>query len=162
MAPETKITAVKGAQELFIVREFDAPRHDVFKAFSDPEILAQFFAPGDRTCQFNYHDYRTGGRYSWSTKAGEKTLCTFAGVIHELSSPERIVQTSEFMELPERGNVVLEIMQFDELPAGRTKLTIHDICPSQAVRDAMINSGMEKGLVDIFTKLDELLVHLKK
>ncbi len=157
MAPQTKIIATKGAQELFIIREFDAPRENVFKAFSDPEILARFFAPFDRTFEFNYHDYRTGGQYSWSNKKGEQTLCTFAGVIHELTSPARIVQTSEFMELPERGNVVLEIMTFDELPGNRTKLTIHDICPSSATRDAIVNSGMEKGLTDIFVKLDHLL-----
>lgn len=142
---------------MFIIREFDAPRTEVFKAFSDPEILSRFFAPFDRTMQFNYHDYRTGGRYSWSNKAGEKTLCTFAGVIHELTSPIRIIQTSEFMELPEKGNVVLEIMTFDELPGNQTRLTIHDICPSLATRDAIASSDMEKGLTDIFVKLDHLL-----
>jgi uncharacterized protein YndB with AHSA1/START domain len=159
MAQETKIIAEKGAQELFIIREFDAPRADVFKAFSDPEILARFFAPFDRIFEFNYHDYRTGGRYSWSNKKGEQTLCTFAGVIHELTSPVRIIQTSEFMELPERGNVILQIMTFDELPANRTRLTIHDICPSSATRDAIVNGNMEKGLIDIFIKLDQLLLN---
>src|ERR1700761_3405861 len=139
MTSETKIIAEKGAQELFIIREFDAPRTSVFEAFADPEVLTRFFAPFDRTMAFNEHDYRTGGHYSWSNKKGEQTLCTFAGVIHELTRPERIIQTSEFMELPERGNVVLQIMTFAELPNGRTKLTIHDICPSIAVRDAVIN-----------------------
>ncbi|HWZ02657.1 MAG TPA: SRPBCC domain-containing protein [Mucilaginibacter sp.] len=159
MADKTKIIAQPGAQELFIIRVFDAPRTDVFKAFSNPEILVRFFAPFDRIMQFNYHDYQTGGRYSWSNKKGEKTLCTFAGVIHELTSPIRIIQTSEFMELREKGNVILEIMTFDELPGDRTKLTIHNICPSLATRDAMINSDMEKGLTDIFLKLDHLLLN---
>jgi uncharacterized protein YndB with AHSA1/START domain len=159
MTNQTKIIAEDCVQELFIIREFDAPRTDVFKAFSDPEILVRFFAPFDRIMQFNYHDYRAGGRYSWSNKKGEKTLCTFAGVIHELTSPTRIIQTAEFMELPDRGNVVLEIMTFAELPGNRTKLTIHDICPSLAIRDAMVNSDMENGLADIFLKLDHLLLN---
>jgi hypothetical protein len=59
------------------------------------------------------------------------------------------------MELQERGNVVLEIIKFDELPDNRTKVIIHDICPSIFVRDAIVNSGMEKGVVDIFKKLDK-------
>jgi hypothetical protein len=48
-------------------------------------------------------------------------------------------------------------MTFEELPGDRTRLTIHDICPSAAIRDAMISSDMEKGLNDIFIKLDQLL-----
>jgi uncharacterized protein YndB with AHSA1/START domain len=158
MVTKTQIIAVAGEQELFVIREFDAPRSSVFRAFTDPEILVKFFAPFDNTMHFNYHDYRTGGRYSWCNKdKNGKTLCTFNGVIHELSGPERIIQTAEFMELPERGNVILEIIKFEELPGSKTKMTLHDVCPSVATRDAMINSGMEKGLVDIFERLDKLL-----
>jgi len=158
MTEKTRVIAEKDKQELFIIREFDIPREDVFRAFSDPDILVQFFAPFDHIMHFNYHDYRSGGNYSWCNKNKEgKILCTFNGVIHELSSPERIIQTSEFMELPQRGNAILEIIKFEELPDNRTKITIHDICPSVAIRDAMINSGMEKGLMDIFNNLDKLM-----
>lgn len=152
----TKITAEPGKQELFIEREFDAPREKVFEAFSTPEILTRFFAPFDMTMHFNHHDYKSGGSYSWCNKKNGTTVCTFNGVIHELTAPERIVQTSEFMELPERGNVVLEIITFEVVSERKTKVIIHDICPSVFVRDAMINSGMERGLVDIFNKLDDL------
>jgi hypothetical protein len=65
------------------------------------------------------------------------------------------------MELPERGNVILEIITFEELPVNKTKMTIHDVCPSVSTRDAMISSGMEKGLVDIFNKLDKILGQLE-
>jgi uncharacterized protein YndB with AHSA1/START domain len=155
MQTNTQIIAEKDKQEFFIVREFDASKERVFDAFTNPEILVQFFAPFDYTMEFNYHDYRTGGGYSWCNKnnAG-KTLCTFNGVIHELVPPERIIQTAEFMELPERGNVVLEIITFESLPGDRTKVIIHDICPSIATRDAIINSGMDKGLISVFDKLD--------
>ena len=60
-----RVIAEPGKQELFIIREFDAPREKVFKAFTDPEILVQFFAPFGHTMHFNYHDYKTGGSYSW-------------------------------------------------------------------------------------------------
>lgn len=162
MKNQTKITAEPGKQEVIIVREFDFPRELVFKAFTDPEILVKFFAPFGNTMHFNYHDYKTGGSYSWCNKnESGKILCTFNGVIHELAKPERIIQTSEFMEMPERGHAVMEAMLFEELPKGRTRMTIHDVCFSVADRDAMMESGMEKGLVDIFNQLDDLLPKLK-
>jgi uncharacterized protein YndB with AHSA1/START domain len=157
MTKETQIIAEPGAQEHFIIREFDAPRALVFKAFSEPDIIQQFYAPFDLTFLFNVKDYRTGGRYSWSHKRRDKIVCTFAGVIHELTAPLRIIQTAEFMDLPERGTVVLEILTFDELPDNRTKLTIHVVCPNKATRDIIINSGMDTGIKDIFAKLDQLL-----
>jgi uncharacterized protein YndB with AHSA1/START domain len=155
---KTTIIAEPGKQELFIIREFDASRDLVFKAFSDPETLVKFFAPFGNTMHFNYHDYKNGGSYSWCNKdTSGKTLCTFNGVIHEISAPYRIIQTSEFMELPERGHAVMEAMIFDELPDGRTKLTIHDVCFTVADRNAMVESGMENGLVTIFNQLDVLI-----
>ena len=155
---ETKITAEKGKQELFIVREFDAPRDRVFHAFTDQNMLSQFFAPFGNTMHFNHFDYKTHGSYSWCNKDPKgKILCTFEGVVHEVHAPERIVQTSEFMELPERGHVVMERMDFEVLPGNRTKLVIHDVCLSVADRDAMVDSGMDRGLVDIFNQLDAIL-----
>ncbi|MDZ4711417.1 MAG: SRPBCC domain-containing protein [bacterium] len=144
-------------QELFIIREFDAPREKVFQAFSNPDILTQFFAPFDLTMHFNHHDYKSGGSFSWCNKKGGQTVCTFNGVIHEMTPPLRIIQTAEFMEMPERGNVILEIIKFEEVLNNKTKVTIHDICPNVFVRDTIIKSGMEKGLVDIFNKLDKIL-----
>jgi uncharacterized protein YndB with AHSA1/START domain len=155
---KTQVIAETGKQELFIIREFDAPRELVFKAFSTPETLIKFFAPFGNTMHFIHHDYKTGGSYSWCNKdKSGKVLCTFTGVIHEMEAPKRIILTSEFMELPERGHVVMEAMLFEELPNGRTKLTIHDVCFSVADRNAMVESGMEGGLVNIFAQLDELI-----
>ncbi len=155
---QTNLVAEPGKQELFITREFNAARERVFKAFTDPDTLVKFFAPFGNTMHFNYHNYKTGGNYSWCNKDGSgKTLCTFNGVIHELAAPERMIYTSEFMELPERGHVVMEAMYFEELPGNRTRLTIHDVCFSAKDRDAMLESGMEKGLVEIFKQLDELI-----
>ncbi len=158
MTTETKIIAEAEKQELFIIREFDAARELVFKAFTTPEILEKFFG-----FHFIHHDYRPGGSYRWCNKdKNAKVVCTFYGVIHDIISPEKIIYTSEFMEIPVRGNVVTECISFEELPEGRTKLTIQDVCLNVETRDAMIKSGMEKGLIAIFLKLDELLVTLQK
>lgn len=155
---KTQIIAEKDKQEMFIIREFDAAREDVFKAFTTPNILVQFLAPDNHTMNFHYHDYKTGGRYSWYHQDGDgKTVCTFNGVIHELLPSERLIQTSEFMEHPEKGHPIMEYFSFEELPNGRTKLIIQEVCKSLADRDAMVESGMADGLVQMFEKLDTLL-----
>lgn len=155
---KTQIIAEEGKQELLIIREFDLKRDKVFEAFSNPEILEKFYAPFGNKMVFNHHNYKTGGSYSWCNIDQQgNILCTFNGVIHEIEPPVRIIHTSEFMELPERGHVVMEAMVFEELPNNRTKLTIHDVCFSIEDRDAMIKSGMESGLIEIFKQLDNLL-----
>ncbi|MBK9489383.1 MAG: SRPBCC domain-containing protein [Haliscomenobacter sp.] len=158
MAHPTKVIAEAGKQELFVIREFDAPRELVFQAFSDPAILVQFFAPNRAIMTFDYADYRTGGAYRYThTEPQGRVLCTFKGIIHELAAPERIIQTAELEGLPEPGHVILEAMLFETLPENRSKLIIHDVCLSVEDRDAMIRSGMEGGLAKIFNQLDDLL-----
>lgn len=155
---KTQVTAEAGKQELLIVRDFDAPRELVFKAFSTPEIMVQFHAPVGINMKFNYADYKNGGSYSWSHSDNDGNIfCTFKGVIHELISPERIIQTSELEGLPEGGHVVLEAYTFETLPEGKTKLTMQAVCRSVADRDAMVAEGFESGLVTIFDQLDELI-----
>jgi uncharacterized protein YndB with AHSA1/START domain len=155
---KTQVIAETGKQELFIIREFDAPRELVFKAFSTPEIIVQFHAPFGANMKFNYADYKNGGSYSWTQSDNDGNIfCTFKGVIHEIVSPERIIQTTELEGLPEGGHIVLEALTFETLPNEKTKLTIQDVCRSVADRDAMVESGMESGLVDIFNQLDNLL-----
>lgn len=156
---KTEIIAEPGKQELFIHREFDAPIDLIFRAFSDPDILTKFFAPKGVNMQFLLSEYEEGKAYRYRhTDASGKILCTFKGVVHEMTAPHRIAITSEFEELPEPGHVVLEIYEFVSIRGNKTKLTIQDVCRSVEDRDAMINSGMESGLVSIFNNLDELLI----
>ena len=77
-------------------------------------------------------------------------------------APERIIDTFEFEGLPEKGHVMLETVRFEALPAGRTKVVTQSVFQSVADRDNMVKSGMEKGVVEGFERLDELLekIHL--
>jgi uncharacterized protein YndB with AHSA1/START domain len=155
---KTQIIAEAGKQELFIIREFDAPRALVFKAFTTPKLLLKFYAPFGAIMKFNYADFKNRGSYSWSHSDGKgKIFCTFKGVIHEIVSPERIIQTVEMEGLPEGGNVMLEVFSFEEIDNNRTKLIIQDVFRSLVDRDEMIKSGFESGVVEIFNQLDELL-----
>ena len=155
---QTQIIAEPGKQEVYITREFDAERELVFQAHADPDILVQWLGPDNREMKIDVYDSRSGGSYRYTilSDAG-KEIAAFNGAIHEVTAPERIIQTFEFEGLPERGHVTLDTITFTELPNNRTKMTIHSVCRSVADRDAMMQSGMEKGLNEGYSKLDKLL-----
>lgn len=159
---KTTITAEPGKQELFITRELDAPRELVFKAFTDPELYAQWLGPRGYTTTFEKFEPRSGGSWRFIQKDAEGNEFVFHGVNHEVLSPERIIGTFEFEGLPEKGHVLLETSRFEELPNNRTKLVSQSIFQSVADRDGMLQSGMEEGINDSYDRLDELLKKMKK
>jgi uncharacterized protein YndB with AHSA1/START domain len=144
-------------QELFISREFDAPREIVFEAFIDPKLYKQWIGPRDLSMNLETFEPRNGGmwRYIQQDKNGNKY--GFHGVFHEVAKPERIINTFEFEGLPEKGHAILEIAKFEELPNNRTRLIAQNIFQSVLDRDGMLQSGMEKGVSDSYDRLDELL-----
>ena len=158
MKNETKIIAEPGKQDVYIIREFDAPRELVFKAHEDPELIKQWLGPRDRVMKIDYYNSKSGGsyRYTIHDKNG-KQIAAFNGAIHEVTAPERIIQTFEFEGLPERGHVTLDCMTFEKLPGNRTRVTTHSVCRTQGDRDAMMASGMESGVNEGYEKLDEIL-----
>ncbi len=154
---KTKIVADAGRQELYIIREFEAPRELVFKAFSDPKLLVQWLGPRDMTTEIDRMDSRSGGSYRFFSCTATGAKYGFNGVIHEVTAPERLIRTFEFEGLPERGHVSLEIATFEPLTGNRSKVTIQSIFRSVADRDGMVMSGMERGVVDSHNRLDELI-----
>lgn len=154
---ELKIIAEPNKQELFIYREFDAPRKLVFDAFIKPDVVVQWLGPNDMTTEFDYAEMGSGGKYRFinTDEGGNKYY--FHGSIHEETAPERIIRTFEFEGMPQRGHVVLETVLFEELSNQRTKLTIQSVFRSVEDRDGMVQSGMERGVKDGFEKLDKIL-----
>ena len=154
---ETIIKADPGKQELFVIREFDAPRRLVFKAFTDPDLFAQWCGPRELKMKIEkFEPWSTGSyRYIHTDPAGNSYA--FRGVVHEVVNEELVIQTFEFEGLPEKGHVVLETTRFEELPGGRTKVTGQSVFQSVADRDGMVQSGMERGVVDSHERIDELL-----
>ena len=102
-------------------------------------------------------DNRSGGSYRFVHIDTQGNRYGFNGAIHEVAAPERVIRTFEFEGLPERGHVSMEISLFEVLPNDRTRLRIQSIFKSVADRDAMMQSGMEKGLNEGYSKLDKLL-----
>jgi uncharacterized protein YndB with AHSA1/START domain len=156
MANKTVVTAEPNKQELFITREFDAPRDLVFKAHTDPELYVQWVGPNDLTMTIQKFEMIDGGSYQYTHERGGHKY-TFFGVAHEVSMPDRIVGTFEFDGLPERGHVIMGKTNFEELPGGRTRVVHQSVFFSVQDRDGMIQSGMERGVREGYEKLDELL-----
>ena len=153
---KTVITAEPGKQELFITREFDAPRELVFRAHTEPELYEQWVGPNDLKMTVEQMDAVAGGSYRFvHEREGHKY--TFHGVYHEVLSPQRIIGTFEFDGLPETGHVIMGTTKFEDLGDGRTRLVHQSVFQSVADRDGMIQSGMERGVNDGYKKLDILL-----
>ena len=159
---KTTIVAEPGKQELFITREFDAPRELVFKAHTDPELYAQWLGPRDLTTTFEIFEPVSGGRYRFIQTDKDGNAFAFHGVTHEVTAPERIIGTFEFEGLPEAGHVILETTKFESLPGNRTRLTAQSVFQSVEDRDGMIQAGMEHGVVAGYEQLDEVLESLAK
>lgn len=152
---KTEIIAEPGKQELFIIREFDAPRELLYKAHTDPEIYVKWVGPKDLKMTIQELDARAGGSFKFTHERGGHEY-VFHGVYHEALAPERIIGTFEFDGLPETGHVILGTTKFEDLPGGRSRLVHQSVFQSVADRDGMVASGMERGVVDGYNKLDEI------
>ena len=85
------------------------------------------------------------------------TSYVFRGVFHEVTKPERIIQTFEYEGLPERGRVILETWTFEELPGGCTRIVMESLFRSVADRDNMLRAGMKEGAIESIDRLSQLL-----
>jgi uncharacterized protein YndB with AHSA1/START domain len=158
---QTTIKAEPGKQEVIIIREFDAPRELVFKAFTDPKILVRWLGPRELTMTIEKFEARKGGSWQYTHADKDGNKFSFHGVVHELTAPERIIQTFEFDGLPEKGHVAMETARFESLPGNRTRVTTQSVFQSVADRDGMVQSGMEHGVKDSHERLDEVLTTIK-
>lgn len=160
MANQTTINAEPGKHDYFVIREFDAPRELVFKAFTDPELVIKWLGPRRLKMTIEKYESKDGGAYRYTQEDANGNQYVFRGVNHEVLAPERIIGTFEFEGLPERGHVALQTAKFEALPGGRTRVTSQSVFQTVADRDGMLQSNMERGVKDSFERLDEVLASL--
>jgi len=151
---KTVITAEPGMPLITITRDFDAPRDMVFRAHIDPELLVQWLGPRDLTTTIDRYDARDGGTWRYVQKDADGNEYGFHGVFHGTPSPDAIVQTFEFEGVP--GHVMLDTTTLEQRD-GRTLMRTVSSFQSVEDRDAMIASGMERGVRDSGDRLAELL-----
>lgn len=160
MANKTTVTAEPGKQELYIIREFDAPRELLFRAHTEAALYEQWVGPDDLAMTVEKMEAFDGGSYRFlHTRGGH--VYAFHGVYHEVLAPERIIGTFEFDGLPEKGHVIMGTTKFEDLGNGRSRLVHQSVFQSVEDRDGMIQSGMERGVVDGYNKLDGVLESMR-
>jgi uncharacterized protein YndB with AHSA1/START domain len=154
---KTQITAEEGTQQIVITRDFAAPRDLVFRAYTDPELLARWMGPRRLKTTIERYDVRDGGVWRFTHEDEQGNSFGFHGVHHGTPTPERFVRTFEFEGAP--GHVSLETATLSEHD-GVTTVRVVSVFQSVEDRDAMVAAGMETGVVEGYERLDEVLASL--
>jgi uncharacterized protein YndB with AHSA1/START domain len=144
--------------QILITREFDAPKHLVYKAYTTPELVRRWWS-GERgemtVCEI---DLRVGGQWRYVMIAHGDFEVAFHGEYREIVPNERIVMTEVYEGMPDAE--ALETITFTE-EDGRTTLSMLIQHRNQEERDAHLNSGMEVGMQESMDRLEQVAISLR-
>ena len=151
-------------EEILVTREFDAPRHLVYRAWTTPELVRRWWSGRRGAMTVAEIDLRVGGAWRYVMVANGGFQVAFHGTFREIVPNERIV-TTEIYEMPEAEPIAdadapLNIVTFAEAE-GRTTLTLLVQTSSKEIRDAIIDSGMEGGMQEGLDLLEEVAISLR-
>lgn len=147
--------------QILITREFAAPKHLVYRAYTTPELVRRWWNAKRGEVTIAEIDLRVGGawRSVMVTDSGQEV--GFHGEYREIVPNERIVATEVYEGAPGGDEAaVVNTVNFVEAD-GRTTLTILVQAPSKEIRDAVIESGMEGGMQDAYDLLEEVARSLR-
>jgi len=150
MELKTKINAEDGKQELDITREFDLPLDLLFKAFTEPEIIEQWMGTKVLKLENKKH-----GSYQFETTDPKGNKHGFNGTIHEFNPNQRITRTFEMENTP--FSVQLEFLEFEQLSEDRSKLNMHVVYKSAALRDQVLQLPFAKGINMAHDRIQNIL-----
>ena len=149
-------------REILMTRLFDAPRRQVFDAFTKPELVRRWLLGPDGwsmpVCDI---DLRVGGkyRYVWRNDRTGKEMAV-SGTFREIFAPERIVHTEQFDDPWYPGEAIITTT-FEE-QSGRTTMRQTMLMASREARDGVLKSGMETGVERSYQRLEEQLAAMAK
>ena len=141
-------------EQILITREFDAPRHLVYRAWTTPELVRRWWSGLRGEMTVADIDLRVGGTWRYAMIAAGGFEVAFHGEYREIVPNERIVNTEVFEAVG--GDGVLDVVTFHEAD-GRTTLELLVECGSREVRDVIMESGMETGMQEQMDRLEELV-----
>jgi uncharacterized protein YndB with AHSA1/START domain len=143
--------------QILITREFNAPRHLVYKAWTTPELVKRWWSAKRGAMTVADIDLRVGGSWRWVMMTEDGFEVAFHGEYRELKPSERIIFTEVFEGMPEGEALnTLTLTEKDE----QTTLTLLVQHENQEHRDAHINSGMEAGMQDAMSLLEQVAISL--
>lgn len=156
-ARHSAVVSLPTDTQILITREFDAPRHLVYQAWTTPELIRQWWNARRGEVTVAEIDLRVGGEWRYAMMARGEFEVAFHGEFREVVANERIVRTEVYEGAPHASAVSTET--FTE-SGGRTTLTMLVDHESQADRDAHVQSGMEDGLQDALDLLEDVTASL--
>ena len=155
----TAVVTLPTDTQILITREFDAPKHLVYKAYTTPELVRRWWNAKRGEVTVAEIDLRVGGKWRYVMVTEDGFEVAFSGEYREIVENERLVSTElyEGAPVPEGEDVkpTLNTLTLSETD-GRTTLTILVEAPDKIVRDAIVESGMEDGLQDALDLLEEV------
>lgn len=140
-------------REIRIERVFDAGRERVWRAFTEPALVAQWWGRGNEVV-VERMEVERGGHWRFVEHSSDG-VHGFEGRYREVSPPERLVHTFEWDGMP--GHVVIWTVTFEDLGDGRTRVVNTSLFHTTEERDGMVSSGMESGMAAAYAALDRLL-----
>jgi uncharacterized protein YndB with AHSA1/START domain len=160
MAVSTRsaIVTLPTDEQILITREFDAPAHLVYAAYTTPEHIRRWWHARRGEMTVAEVDLRVGGAWRYVMVIPDGTEVAFHGEFREIVPNQRLVSTEVYEAMP--GAEALDTATFTEVD-GRTTLTILTQLSTKAHRDAYVESGMEDGLQDALDLLEELAASLR-
>ena len=148
-------------RQILITREFDAPKHLVYKAWTTPDLVKRWWSGHRGTVTLAEIDLRVGGMWRYVMIADGGMEVALHGEYREIVPNERIVSTEVYEGIPDaEEHAALDTLTLTEVD-GRTTLSILVEHPTQEGRDAHIASGMEEGMQDAMDLLEEVAISLR-
>jgi uncharacterized protein YndB with AHSA1/START domain len=155
MEQKTKVNAEGGKQDLLITREFDLPLDLLFKAYTEPDIVAQWM--GTKVLKL---ESRKHGSYQFETTNEQGNVVFKAnGVIHDYCFNQKITRTFEIENAP--FPIQLEFLEFQKLTDDSSKLSIHIIYRSVAERDQVLRLPFAQNLSKAHNRLQDIFKNLE-
>ena len=156
----TAVVTLPGDRQILITREFDAPKHLVYEAWTTPELVRRWWCGERGKMTVAEIDLRVGGKWRYAMIANQGFEVAFHGEYREIVPNERLVSTEAYEGIPDPdANASLNTLTLTEVD-GRTTLTILVEHPTQEGRDAHIDSGMEGGMQEAMDRLEQVAVSL--
>jgi uncharacterized protein YndB with AHSA1/START domain len=145
-------------EQILITREFDAPKHLVYKAYTTPELVRRWWSADHGEMTIAEIDLRVGGLWRYVMIANEGFEVAFHGEYREIVPDERIVSTEVYEAMPDAE--ALDTLTLTEVD-GRTTLTLLVEHSCKEHRDAHVDSGMESGLQKALDLLEQVALSLR-
>jgi uncharacterized protein YndB with AHSA1/START domain len=156
----TAVVTLPTDTQIHVTREFNAPKHLVYRALTEPELIRRWWNAKRGEVTVCEVDLRPGGSWRNVMVTPDGQEVAFHGEYREIVPDERIVYT-ELYEMPgvSEDDATLNTMTLSE-EGGRTLLTVLTDCGTAEIRDAITESGMEAGMQDAYDLLEEVAISL--